>query len=75
MVGWERLVTHTGEIRNAYNILVRKSDEKRGLGRQRHGWEGIIEMYLKETGYKDVDWVQLVQDTVQWCALVNKSKR
>jgi hypothetical protein len=28
-------------------------------------------MDLKEVGYKDVDWVQMVQDTVQWWALGN----
>jgi hypothetical protein len=28
-------------------------------------------MNLKETGYKDVDWMQLTEDRDQWRALVN----
>jgi hypothetical protein len=28
-------------------------------------------MDLKETGCQDVDWIYVVQDTVQWQAVVN----
>jgi len=28
-------------------------------------------MYLKETGYESVGWIQLAQDRVQWQALMN----
>jgi hypothetical protein len=31
-----------GEIRNAYNILIRTPEEKRPLGRPRHRWEDNI---------------------------------
>jgi hypothetical protein len=43
------------EIRNAYNILVGKSEGKRLLGRPRHRWEDNIRMYLREIGWEDVD--------------------
>jgi hypothetical protein len=35
-------VAHIGEMRNAYKILVRKSEGKRQLGRPMHIWERII---------------------------------
>jgi len=46
------------------------------LKRQYHleniGIEGrIILKWNKETGYKDMDWVPLAQDRVQWQAIVN----
>jgi hypothetical protein len=41
--------TH-GEKRNAYTILVGKSEGKRPLGRPRRRWEDNIRMNLRETG-------------------------
>jgi hypothetical protein len=43
-------ILHIGEMRNAYKILVKKSQGKRPLGRLRHRWEDIIKMDLRETG-------------------------
>jgi hypothetical protein len=40
-----------GEMRNAYNILVRKPKGKRPLGRHKHRWEDLI-MDLRETEWK-----------------------
>jgi hypothetical protein len=42
---WTGHVTHMTEMRNAYKILVGKSDE-----RPRRGWEDSIEMVLKDFG-------------------------
>jgi hypothetical protein len=42
----------------------------RPLGRPRRRWEDI-KMYLKETGFGDVDWIHLAQDRDKWRALVN----
>jgi hypothetical protein len=36
------------EMRNAYKVLVGKSDEKKSLGRHCHTWEENIKMDLKE---------------------------
>jgi len=34
--------------------------------------EDNIRMDLRELGWKDVDWIQLAQDSDQWRDLVNK---
>jgi hypothetical protein len=39
------------DVRNAYNILVRKLEGKRPLGRPRHRWEVNIRMDLREIGW------------------------
>jgi hypothetical protein len=39
-----------GEMRNAYNILVRKHNVKRPLGRHRCRWEDNIRIDARETG-------------------------
>jgi hypothetical protein len=58
-----------GEIRNACNILVRKPEGKRPLGRLRRRWEDDIRMYLRENEWEGVDWMHLAQDRDQWRAL------
>jgi hypothetical protein len=60
-----------GEVRGAYNILVRKPEGSRPLGRPRRRWEDNIKMDLWETGFGDVDWIHLAQDKDRWRALVN----
>jgi hypothetical protein len=32
-------------------------------------WENNIKTYLKETGYEDVDWIQLAHNRILWWAL------
>jgi hypothetical protein len=41
------------------------------LGRPRRRWEGNIKMDLQEIGFGSMDWIELVQDTDRWRALVN----
>jgi hypothetical protein len=60
-----------GEKRNAYRLLVGKSEGKRRLGRPRSRWVDNIKMVLGEIGWGDVDWIVLVQDRDTWRALVN----
>jgi hypothetical protein len=57
------------EKRNAYRLLVGKSEGKRPLGRRR--WVDNIRMDLGEVGWGDVDWISLAQDRNRWRALVN----
>jgi hypothetical protein len=38
-------------MKNAYNILVRKREGKKTVGRPRHRLEDNIKICLKETGY------------------------
>jgi hypothetical protein len=59
------------EMRNSYNILVRKFEGKRLRGRPRCRWECNIRMNLREIGWEGVDWMNLDQDKGQWPALVN----
>jgi hypothetical protein len=60
-----------GETRNAYSILVGKSEGKRLLARPRCTWEDNIRMDLQEIGCEGVDWMHLTQDRDQWQAHVN----
>jgi hypothetical protein len=60
-----------GETRNAYNILVGKSEEKRPLGRRRRRWVDNIKIDLRRIGWGSMDWIDLAQDRDQWGALVN----
>jgi hypothetical protein len=50
----------------AYTVLVRECDENMKLGEPRHRWEDNIKLFIKETGYVDVDWINLAQVRNQW---------
>ena len=43
--------------RNAYTVLVGKSEGERLFGKPRHGWEDDIKMDLKERDWKVVNCV------------------
>jgi hypothetical protein len=45
---WTRHVARMGKMKNAYNILVGKSEGKIPLGRPRHKWEDTIKKDVKE---------------------------
>jgi hypothetical protein len=45
---WAGNTAHMGEIRSVYEILARKLEGKRPLGRPRHRWGYNIKMDLKE---------------------------
>ncbi|KAJ4447799.1 hypothetical protein ANN_09807 [Periplaneta americana] len=67
---WAGHVASMGESRNAYIVLVGRSDGKRPLGRPRRRWEDNIKMDLREVGYDDREWINLAQDRDQWRAYV-----
>jgi hypothetical protein len=48
-----------------------ESQKERRLGRCRRRWEDGIRVDLRETGWGDVEWVELSQDRGQWRAVVN----
>jgi hypothetical protein len=60
-----------GAERNAYRILVGKSEGRRPLGRPRRRWVDNIKIDLREIGWDSVDWVNLAQDRYYWRAHVN----
>jgi hypothetical protein len=49
-MGWVGHVVDMGEMRNSYDIMVRKPEGKGQLGRHRHKWEDNIRMDLTEVG-------------------------
>jgi hypothetical protein len=49
-----------GEMTRGY-ILVRKSEEKRPLGRPWHRWEDRIKIDLKELVLEGMDWIHLAR--------------
>jgi hypothetical protein len=53
--------------RNAYRILVGKSEGKRPLGRPRRMWVNNIKMI----GWSGMDWIDLVRNRDQWRAVMN----
>jgi hypothetical protein len=60
-----------GAKRNAYRILVGRSEGKRPLGRPRCRRVDNIKMDLRDIGLDGMDWIGLAQDRDQWRALVN----
>jgi hypothetical protein len=68
---WAGHVERMGEKRNAYRLLVGKSEGKRPLGRLRRRWVDNIKMDLGEVGWGGVDWIIRAQDKNRWRALVN----
>ncbi|KAJ4434116.1 hypothetical protein ANN_16436, partial [Periplaneta americana] len=67
---WAGHVARMGESRNAYRVLVGRSEGKRPFGRPRRRWEDNIKMDLREVGYDGRDWINLAQDRDQWRAYV-----
>ncbi|KAJ4433050.1 hypothetical protein ANN_15307 [Periplaneta americana] len=67
---WAGHVARMGESRNAYRVLVGRSEGKSSLGRPRRRWEDNIEMDLRNVGYDDRDWINLAQDRDRWLAYV-----
>jgi hypothetical protein len=49
-MSWAGHVAHVWEKRNAYRVMMCRSEGKKLLGRTRFGWEDNIKTYLKELG-------------------------
>jgi hypothetical protein len=56
--------------KNAYRILVGKSEGKRSLGGPRRRWVDDIKVDFREVGWDGMDWIDLAQDMDQRRALV-----
>jgi hypothetical protein len=52
-------VTHIGEERGVYRVLVGRPKGKRPLGSPRCRWEDKIKMDLRERGIDGANWIQL----------------
>jgi hypothetical protein len=60
-----------GEKRNAYRILVGKSDGNTPLGSTRRTWVDNIKMDLREIGWRGMDLIGVALDRDQWRVPVN----
>ena len=56
--------------RNAYRVLVGKTEGNRHPGRPKRTWQDGIKMDLREVGCDAGDWMDRAQDRVQWWAYV-----
>ena len=70
MLRWAGHVACMEQSRNAYRVLVGKTEGKRPLGRPRHRWEDNIRMDLREVGCDPGEWIDLAEDRDQWRAYV-----
>jgi hypothetical protein len=68
---WAGHIARICETRNAFRLLVGKSEGRRPLRRPRCRWLDNIRMDLVEVGWGDMDWIGLAQDRDRWRALVN----
>jgi len=59
---WAGYVACVVEMRNAYNILVRKPERKGLFGRARRRCDDNIGMDLREIGLEFVNWMHLAQN-------------
>ena len=50
----------------AQKILATRTERKTLFGRHNQKWEGSIKIYLKEMGNKNVVWIHMAHDMVQW---------
>jgi hypothetical protein len=62
---------HVGGGERCLQVLVKRPEEKRALGRPRRRWEDNIKMDLREIIIDGANWIRLAQDRVQWRAFVN----
>jgi hypothetical protein len=68
---WLGHVACLGKKINSYRALMVNPEGKRLLERPRCRWEGNIEIYLKEIGCEDVDWINLAWDWDKWQAILH----
>jgi hypothetical protein len=60
-----------GEKRNAYRLLVGKTEGNRPLERPKRRWVDNVKMDIREIQWGGMDWIDLAQDREQWRALLN----
>jgi hypothetical protein len=66
---WAGHVARMEEGKCVYGALVGMPEGSRPQGRSRRRCEDNIKLDLRKIGIDEANWIQLVQDTVQWRAL------
>jgi hypothetical protein len=70
-IRWAGYIARMGKMRNAYKILVGKSEKKRQLRGSGSRWEDCIRVGLWEIRWEVVEWMHLAPNRDQWRAVVN----
>jgi len=68
---WAGHVTHMGEERGVYRVLLGKPEGRRPLGRPRRRWVDNIRTNLEGVGCGYMDWIGLAQDRERWRTLMS----
>jgi hypothetical protein len=64
---WEGHVERMGQKKNAYGTLVEKPEGKIPQGRPRRRWVDNIKMDLRETGWDEMVWIELIWLRIGTC--------
>jgi hypothetical protein len=59
---WAEYIARMGENRNAYRVLLGRTEGKRSLGRPSRRRVNNIRMDLGELGWDGMDWIELDQE-------------
>jgi hypothetical protein len=62
---WTGHVARIREKRNAYRILIGRSEGKRPLGRPRPKWVNNIKLDFGDVGWGGNEWINVAQDRDQ----------
>jgi len=54
-----------GDKRNAHTVFMGKVKENRPLGRPSRWWQNI-KLEFKETGFDELDWINMAQNMEKW---------
>ena len=60
-----------GDGRNAYRVLVGRTEGRRLLERHRRRWENSIRVDFQEVEWGSMDWIALAQNRDKFRVLVN----
>jgi hypothetical protein len=69
-IRWMGHVACISQRRKAHRAVLGKPEGEKLLRGSRYRWEDNVKMDFKETGWEDVDWIDLAQDReTQWAVV------
>jgi hypothetical protein len=72
IIRWAGHVVRMEERRGVYRFLVGKPEGKRSMGRPTPRRKDNIKARFQEVGCRCMDWIELIQDSDSWQALLNE---